>query len=350
MTQQPSIRKKRKLPKRDVSDLKEFSPDINVPIPGSETWISPTAIDSPNDFFPTRSNNKNNHITVGTPTKSRSRHYSKPLSRPSENFSERLQRAFNDINNSIDSGGNCETLLDDDFMNRHSIVPIYERQNDTSSPDFLIPDENSLPEQTHEQQHHDQLQRYNILNTMTKNNNYEPKYNVIPKQVKDDAHQGDVNNKNMKKNEHFRADTSNICLPDEKKLMDTKVQVMIKQLTEENEDFLLTRPPGPLPQQQQLQELLFSRTPSSSSVYIPSYDDDDDDDDLIDSAEEHRSKEQDLENSTSLLSSLPSPQQIIQIPVSERIQTKLNKRKRQPKSSSAILGHLRKKGLLEWTN
>ncbi|KAI7853296.1 hypothetical protein BDC45DRAFT_510880 [Circinella umbellata] len=340
MTQQTSIRKKRKLPKRDVSDFKEFSPDINVPIPGSETWISPTAIDSPNDFFPTRTN-KNNHITVGTPTKSRFRHYTKPLSRPSENFSERLQRSLNDINNSIDSGGNCETLFDDDFMAGHSIVPI--RQDDTSSPDFFVPDENSLPEQTYEQQRHEQLQRYNTLNTMTKNSNHQPKYNVIPKQVKDDAHQGNVNNKNMERNEHSRADTPNICLPDEKKLMDTEVQVVIKQLTEENEDFLSTHSPSP---QQQLQELFFSHIPSSSSVCIPRYYDDD----LIDSVEEHRPKEQDLENPTSLLSPLLSPQQIIQIPVSERIQTKLNKRKRQPKLLSVILGHLRKEGLLEWTS
>ena len=336
--QQPSIRKKRKLPKRDVSELKESSPDINVPIPGSETWISPTAIDSPNDFFSTRSNNKNNHITVGTPTKSRSRHYSKPLSRPSENFAERLQKAFSGVSKSANSGGDYETLFDDDFMARHSIVPILESQGDPSSPDELVPDENSLPEQTRQQQDYHQKKPYNIINTMTMNINCEPKYNVIPRQIKNDDHQGNVDNKNMKKSEHFSTDSSNICLPDEKILTDTKVLV-VKQLTKENEDSLSAHPLMPQrPQPQQLlQGLLVSRIPNCDSG-------------LTDSSGEHSSKEQEQDELTRTSSSLPSPQQIIQIPVSERIQTKLNKRKRRPSSLSPILGHLRKEGLLEWTS
>ncbi|KAI8144229.1 hypothetical protein BJV82DRAFT_79857 [Fennellomyces sp. T-0311] len=134
----PPVRRKRKLLKQKQYDPTENSPDIDVPVPGSETLVSPSACDSPSFHYRKRAS----PVTVGTPKiESRTRQYAKPLNRPSENFAERLNRVIDN---------------DDEFLSKHLIVPTLDDDDSRIGNN----DENEPP-RTDEQ----------------------PRYNVIPRKV-----------------------------------------------------------------------------------------------------------------------------------------------------------------------
>ncbi|KAI9249414.1 hypothetical protein BDA99DRAFT_523730 [Phascolomyces articulosus] len=368
---QQSIRKKRKLPKREAFDFQETSPGMDIPIPGSETFISPSEVLSPFTMGSGRTNKYSNPITVGTPTlhgKSRSRHHvNRPLTRPSENFAERLQRV-------LSNNDDYETS-EDDFMILHSILPTLDHNDNNldnsskgnSSLDNVVPDENTLPQQQQQTQFHSYQQRHhykqsqqqqphqsNPNNNDTTNN--ERKYKVIPRKVKskDNHHNNndddkDVEDKNMKND---NVDTK-ICMPDEKKLVDSKAQVVIK-----HEDIPLLA--GKLPCLTDLLSPSSTLSDNDDLFRLTEIEDDDeddknndeydeDDDDYVDEDYEEDEEEEKEEGRERLSPLMQRPQQpCIQFQLSERIQKKLNKRKRSPKQLSDTLERLRMEARLEW--
>ncbi|KAI9497226.1 hypothetical protein BDB00DRAFT_784952 [Zychaea mexicana] len=296
-------RKKRKLPKRGALELREYSPDIDVPIPGSETFISPSALDSPS--FP-QSRRPGSPITVGTPTGSkRDRQYAKPLTKPSKNFAERLQHV-------TDLGGSAE----DEFLTQHSILPKFDSDSTTTPSSSFFSSQASINDILDENTRPD-------ANVDAKD---ESKYRVIPRKV---------NNLAFAKKLH--ADVQ--VLP-EKKLVDTAVQVVVKSsFTNPCIPMSLLLPSSPpIPQlKEPLQDS--PKPPPSPTTSVSSCENG-----LADLAEIQQQQQQQQQFKQMRQQEMQQP---IPIQVSTRIQTRLSKRKIRSKSSNT-LDELRAVGMLDW--